>query len=337
MILALLLLLQDPIDQLGSQDPAVRDQAQRALVEKGEPIVEDLKKALAKATDPEVVARLRSAIDEIQIWKRTVVWNTSIIETTTGSRLWALDAGEQVIASIGPRLITKGAALRARWLKTGAVAWTLPADALPSPIAAGDALVGLVGAHLKCINSDSGKTRWEIECAGSMVAATSSSIVVLDAKEARCFDVATGAKRWAVTETALVAHPCADGGALLDTKELLVRIGKDGATSWSIPRDAARRVVGPFVLLASGKGLDLDSGKERFTLEGAIRDAVATPDGRQVYVLLALKDLQIAAVDSTGKTLWQTPVGLDTDIGGECVPMTCDNERLYLARHHDMC
>jgi hypothetical protein len=69
--------------------------------------------------------------------------------------------------------------------------------------------------------------------------------------------------------------------------------------------------------------------------------AVATPDGLRVYVVVPGAPVQVVAYEAAGTVAWTQPVGLDLDIGGEIggerVPITCDDERVYLARHHSMC
>lgn len=71
--LVTLALLQDPpvekrIDDLGSDDPAVREAAQSTLIRLGRPALPPLRRALETATDEEVNARLRVILAEIDPW-----------------------------------------------------------------------------------------------------------------------------------------------------------------------------------------------------------------------------------------------------------------------------
>ncbi len=279
------------VEQLGADSYQARQEAQRKLIEIGEPAVAALEKAL-KSSDAEVRMRAEKALEEI---RKGAFGRTS--EAMAKNLLWKL-------AVSGPL--------------------TSP------PIVTGSTVVfAAYGGKLQAVSADKGKAVWEFQTHAQAVPALSGGrVYVQDAKGLlRAVDVRTGKPIEGFQAAGAAGPPVAGKGLVYvagDAGDLLALDAASGRKSWAAelsekaPRDVPPAVGAGLVFVADADGairaFDAANGKRKW--------AVAATTGR-VVSLTFHEGLLIVRSDggaygfeaATGKARWQQTEPIDNAAG----------------------
>ena len=199
------------VRQLGDDDYRTRVEAQRKVVEIGQPAREALEKASA-SSDPEVVKRAKDALILIERNKveaaslaarKRVLWSTALNEGVAGS---PVVCGKTIAVRVGAGMLVG-------MDSKGKQKWQWEPNTPLTHLAGGEgALLAWGNSGLSCLDED-GKARWsvDLDSAGGPkgVLAAGELVLVWDVRgKIQAFAIKGGARKWEASAQGGIAGQC---------------------------------------------------------------------------------------------------------------------------------